>query len=92
VSGGRLWEKGLRNGGTKALVDLFRSEDGEAFDREFPPWAQAVMLRADPEALLAAHAPELWAEGVPYKDPGSCAASELAIPTARAFLDRWFPW
>jgi hypothetical protein len=23
---------------------------------------------------------------------GSCAASELAIPTARAFLGRWFPW
>jgi len=22
---------------------------------------------------------------------GACAASELTIPTARAFLDRWFP-
>ncbi|MGH2539727.1 MAG: hypothetical protein ACRDGK_04335, partial [Actinomycetota bacterium] len=22
---------------------------------------------------------------------GSCAASELTVPTARAFLERWFP-
>jgi pimeloyl-ACP methyl ester carboxylesterase len=128
------WDKALRDGGTRALVDLFRSEDGEAFDREFPPWARAVTLRADPAALLAAHAPELWTEGIPdtdlrsfpapalliageHDDPdddaanvaamipngqrlrlpglghgGSCAASALVIPTARAFLDRWFAW
>ena len=23
---------------------------------------------------------------------GACAASALTVPTARAFLDRWFPW
>ena len=109
-----------------------RSSDGETFDREFPPWAQAVTLRADPEALLAAHAPELWTDGIPDEDlrsfpvpalliagelededddaakvaamipngqslrlpglghGGACAASALTVPTARAFLDRWF--
>jgi pimeloyl-ACP methyl ester carboxylesterase len=126
------WDQALRDGGTRALVDCFKREDGEAFDREFPPWARAVTLRADPAALLAAHAPELWAEGIADKDlrsfpvpalliagehddpdddaanvaelipngqrlrlpglghGGSCAASALVIPTARAFLDRWF--
>jgi hypothetical protein len=59
------WDEALRQGGTRALVDRFKLDDGEAFDREFPPWAQAVTLRADPAALLAAHAPELWTEGIP---------------------------
>ena len=58
------WDEALRDGGTRALVDLFRIEDGDAFDREFPPWARAGTRRADPNALLAAHAPELWAEGI----------------------------
>ena len=126
------WDEALRRGGTSALVDLFKIEDGDAFDREFPPWARAVTLRADPEALLAAHAPELWTEGIPDEDlrsfpvpalliagelededddaakvaamipngqslrlpglghGGACAASALTVPTARAFLDRWF--
>jgi pimeloyl-ACP methyl ester carboxylesterase len=128
------WDEALRQGGTRALVDRFKFEEGEAFEREFPPWAQAVTLRADPEALLAANAPELRAEGIPDEDlrsfpvpalliagelddqdddaakmaalipngqrlrlpglghGGSCAASALTIPTARAFLDRWFAW
>jgi pimeloyl-ACP methyl ester carboxylesterase len=127
------WLEVLRRGGTEALVELFKVEDGDAFDGEFPPWARAVTLRADPEALLAALAPELWAEGIPDEDlrsfpvpalliagelededddaakvaamipngqslrlpglghGGGCAASALTVPTARAFLDRWFP-
>jgi pimeloyl-ACP methyl ester carboxylesterase len=126
------WAEALRRGGTNALVDRFMIEDGEAFDREFPSWARAVTLRADPEALLAARAPELWTDGVSNEDlmsfpvpalliagelededddaarmaamipngqslrlPGlghgaACAASALTVPTARAFLDRWF--
>jgi pimeloyl-ACP methyl ester carboxylesterase len=126
------WGPALRRGGTKALVDLFEQEDGEAFESEFPAWAQAVTLRADPEALLAAFAPELRTEGLSdlgrFPVPalliagerededdeaakvagmipngqslrlpglghaGACAASELTIPTARVFLDRWFAW
>ena len=70
---------GLRDGGTRALVDCFKREDGEAFDREFPPWARAVTLRADPEALLAAHAPELWTEGIPDKDLRSFPLPALLI-------------
>ena len=126
------WDEALRHGGTSALVDLFKIEMGETFDREFPPWAQAVTLRADPEALLAARAPEIWTDGIPDEDlrsfpvpalliagelededddaakvaamipngqslrlpglghAGACAASALTVPTARAFLDRWF--
>lgn len=126
------WDEALRQGGTTALVDRFKIEDGDAIDREFPLWARAVTLRADPEALLAAHAPELWNEGLPDEDlrsfpvpvlliageledenddavnvaamipngqslrlpglghGGACAASALTVPTARAFLERWF--
>ena len=61
-------EEALRRGGTRALVDLFEITDGDSFDREFPSWARAVTLRADPEALLAAQAPELWNEGIVDKD------------------------
>ena len=127
------WDEALRHGGTSALVDLFKERGWRAFDREFPPWARAVTLRADPEALLAAHAPELWdgrgsrtrtsgrspsrrssspgswrtrtttprrvaamiPNGQSLRLPGlghggACAASALTVPTARAFLDRWF--
>jgi pimeloyl-ACP methyl ester carboxylesterase len=122
----------LRRGGTRALLDLFEMDDGDTFDREFPFWARAVTLRADPEALLAALAPELWNEGIVDEDlrsfpvpalliagelededndaakvaamipngqslrlpglghGGALAACALTVPTARAFLDRWF--
>ena len=126
------WAEALRHGGTSALVDRFKTETGETFDREFPPWAQDVTLRADPEALIAARAPEIWTDGIPDEDlrsfpvpalliagelededddaakvaamipngqslrlpglghAGACAASALTVPTARAFLERWF--
>lgn len=73
------WLEALRHGGTSALVDLFKSEDGDRFDLEFPPWAQAVTLRADPEALLAAQAPELWAEGIADEDLRSFPVPVLLI-------------
>jgi pimeloyl-ACP methyl ester carboxylesterase len=127
------WIEALRHGGTSALIERFRVEWGDAFDDEFPPWAQAVTLRADPAALIASRAPELWTEGIPDEDlrafpvptlliagelededddaanvaalipngqslrlpglghAGTCGASALTVPTARAFLDRWFP-
>lgn len=73
------WDDALRRGGTSALIDRFKVEWGEAFAREFPPWAQAVTLRADPEALLAAHAPELWSEGIPDEDLTSFPVPTLLI-------------
>jgi pimeloyl-ACP methyl ester carboxylesterase len=122
----------LRNGGTAALIALYREDDGDAHDTEFPTWARAVTLRADPEALLAAQTRKLVKEGladlehfpvpalliagevededddaatiaamipngqrlrIPGRGHGgACQASELAVPVARAFLDRWFPW
>jgi pimeloyl-ACP methyl ester carboxylesterase len=126
------WYKALEQGGTSALLDEYRIEDGERFESEYPPWAQAVTLRADAQALLAANSPDLWAEGVPdgalrtfpapalliageLEDPnddaakvaamiphgqslrlsglghgGTAQASALTVPTARAFLERWF--
>jgi pimeloyl-ACP methyl ester carboxylesterase len=127
------YDDAIRRGGMRALVDLFRIEDGERYELEFPAWAEAVTLAADPDAMLAASAPELWAEGLPDEDlrsfpvpalliagelededdaaakvaaliprgerlrlpglghGGAAAASELTVPVARAFLDRWFP-
>jgi len=112
------------------LIEVFKEEDGEAFTREFPPWAQAVTLRADPQALLAIQSRENLDDGIPTLDGfpvpvlliagslededdeaatvaatvpngeslrlpglghgGACAASELALPVARAFLERWY--
>ncbi len=126
------WGTALRTGGTRALVDLFEQEWGEAFDREFPEWARAVTLSADPEAVLASQSRELRDEGltdihafpvpvlliagelededddaarfaglVPRGQSlrlpnlghgGACAASALTVPTARAFLQHWFPF
>ena len=74
-----VWDQAVRDGGTSALVDLFEVEDGDSFDREFPPWARPVTLRADPEALLAAHAPELWTEGIPDEDLRSFPVPALLI-------------
>jgi len=74
------WDQALRDGGTRALVDRFKIEDGEAFDREFPPWARAVTLRADPEALLAAHAPELWTEGSRTRTSGRSPSRRSSSP------------
>jgi len=120
----------LRRDGTRGLVDLFRQEEGEAYAREFPAWAEAATLRADPEALLAIQALELidggirTLEGFPVPvlliagelededdqaaavaralpngeslrlpglgHGGACSASGQVLPTARAFLERWF--
>lgn len=127
------WVEALRSGGSKALVDLYKVEYGERFDTEFPPWAQTVTHRSDPEALLAAYL-EMWVDGIADEEltsfpvpalliaggvedpedeaarfaaiipkgeslslpglghPGACAASGLSVPTAAAFLDRWYPW
>jgi pimeloyl-ACP methyl ester carboxylesterase len=126
------WAEAIRRGGMQGLLDRFRVEWGASFDREFPPWAQAVALRADPAAMLALRSPELWLDGISDEDlrsfpiptllfagelededdeaastaamipngervrlpglghAGACGASALTVPTARAFLDRWF--
>ena len=72
------WSEALRHGGTSALVDRFKIEMGETFERELPPWAQAVTLRADPEALLAARAVR-WSDGVPDEDLGAFPVPALLI-------------
>ena len=126
------WDEALRHGGTSALLDRFKIDMGETLDREFPPWAQAVTLRADPEALLASRRLRLTWNGIQDEElasfpvpalliagelededddaaevaamipngqsfrlpglghTGACAASALTVPTARAFLNRWF--
>jgi pimeloyl-ACP methyl ester carboxylesterase len=73
------WVEALRRGGTSALVDRFKIDMGETFDREFPPCARAVTLRADPEALIAARAPEIWTDGIPDGDLRSFPVPALLI-------------
>ena len=115
----------LKGEGMSALIE--RYED-DAF--RFPSAIRAVMLRADPEAMIACQSSELLPDGIrdlesfpvpalliagqredeeggasaiarmlPHGEsltlPGlghaaACAASSLTLPTARAFLDRWF--
>jgi hypothetical protein len=73
------YNEALRRGGTLALVERFQLEDGASFDREFPPWARAVTLRGDPEALLAAGALERWTDGIPDEELRSFPVSALLI-------------
>ena len=56
------WSEAVRRGGMRGLLDLIEEELGEHFSTEFPPWAQAVILRADPDAALASQNEELWEE------------------------------
>lgn len=74
------YNEALRRGGTRALVELFKLEDGDSFDREFPSWARAVTLRGDPEALLAAGALERWTDGIPDEDLRSFPARRSSSP------------
>jgi hypothetical protein len=78
----------LRRDGTRGLIEVFKEEDGETYEREFPPWAEEVTLRADPEALLAAQARELMTDGVPtlegFPVPVLLIAGELEDPTDKA--------
>ena len=123
------WGEAIRISGMQGLIDLFKESDGAAHDREFPPWARAVTIRAGPLAMLAINSRELYTDGIrdldrfatpalliagefededdnaseiaamlPHGESlrlpglghgGACAAS-AAIPTARAFLDRWY--
>lgn len=50
---GKVYVDTLRHSGTQGIIDLYRQEDAESYDREYPPWAEAVTLRADPLALSA---------------------------------------
>jgi pimeloyl-ACP methyl ester carboxylesterase len=124
------WLEAIRGGGMRGLLDLIEEDEGERFPSEYPPWAQAVVLRADPEAALASQSRGAWERGItdleafpvptlliagelederdeaavvagmlPNGDSlrlpglghaGAAIASELTLPTARAFLDRWF--
>jgi hypothetical protein len=73
------WDEALRRGGTSALVDRFKIDMGEAFDREFAPWAQAVILRADPEALLASRRVRGTWNGIPDEGLASFPVPALLI-------------
>jgi len=124
------WGAAIRRDGMRGLIDVFKEEDGARYPLEFPAWAEATTLEADPEALLAIQSRELLADGVPTLDDfpvpvlliageledetddaaaiarivprgeslrlpglghgGACAASSLAVPAARAFLEHWF--
>jgi pimeloyl-ACP methyl ester carboxylesterase len=73
------YNEAIRRGGMEALVELFKVEDGDRYDREFPPWAEAVTLRADPSAVIAANDPQLWWDGIPDEDLRSFPVPVLLI-------------
>jgi pimeloyl-ACP methyl ester carboxylesterase len=54
----------LRRRGTAGLIEIYREEDGEDYDREYPLWAEAATLRADPEALVACQDRTLIGQGI----------------------------
>ena len=63
--------------------------------RSFPVPVLLITGEHDDTGDDAANVAELIPNGQRLRLPGlghggSCAASALAIPTARAFLDRWF--
>ena len=73
----------LRRGGLAAVVDLYEDETFR-----FPPAVRAVMLGADPEAMIASQAAELASEGVRDIDsfavPALLIAGELEDPGGEA--------
>ena len=127
------YAEALRHGGTSELVDRFKIDMGETFDREDPtlgagrrspsrsrgaarrPYAASYVERDPAEDLGSFPVPALLIAGelededddaakvaamIPNGQSlrlpglghvGACAASALTVPTARAFLDRWFP-
>jgi hypothetical protein len=74
-----VYAEALRHGGTSALVDRVRIDTSETLDREFPSWAQAVTLRADPAALLAARSVLGTWSGIPDEDLTSFPVPALLI-------------
>jgi pimeloyl-ACP methyl ester carboxylesterase len=122
----------MRRDGTSGLIALYKEWDGDGYHREYPPWAEAITLDADPLALLAIQSRELFELGTgvaslesypapvlliagELEDPedkaaanaarlprgeslrvpglghgGACAAGSFVLPTACAFLDRWY--
>jgi pimeloyl-ACP methyl ester carboxylesterase len=58
------WGAIIRRSGMRGLIEQWRQDDGDSHDREFPAWAEAATLRADPDAMLAVQAHELITEGV----------------------------
>lgn len=88
------WDDAIRAGGMPALVASFQLELGASYATEFPPWAEATTLRADPAALLAIDNPGLVEEGLAavetFATPTLLIAGELDDPDddASAFAAR----
>ena len=59
------WLDALRRDGMQGLVDMFALEEPDTFLQSPPPWALAMFLRGDPQALLAIQSRELIGEGIP---------------------------
>jgi len=53
----------VRQGGMRALIDQMRLADGDRFDSEVPRWLVASVLRADPDAFVAACS-TMWVDGI----------------------------
>ena len=70
----------LRRDGTVGLINLYRLVDGDDYGREYPPWAEEVTLRADPQALLAIESRELHALGTGFFGSGISSFEDYPVP------------
>lgn len=120
------WLEGLQRDGMSFFAEELEKEQ----PGQVPAWTTAMVLRADPLAMIASMSRDLIQEGVPTLDGfpvpalliageledqegaaaviagmlpngeslvlpglghvGACARSDLAIPPASAFLQRWY--
>jgi pimeloyl-ACP methyl ester carboxylesterase len=82
------WGDAVRDGGMPALIAVFKEGMGDSYSAEFPPWAEATTLAADPDALVAIHDRSLAGEGVTTYDtmstPTLLIAGELDDPDDEA--------
>jgi pimeloyl-ACP methyl ester carboxylesterase len=72
------WLEAARRGGMRGLLDLIEEEEGERFSSEYPQFAQAVVLRADPAAALASQA-AAWEQQAGITDLGAFPVPTLLI-------------
>jgi pimeloyl-ACP methyl ester carboxylesterase len=74
----------LRRAGTAGLVEFYLDGVADRADIEYPVWAQQATLAADPEALVAMEAPELYAYGLTdleaFPVPALLISGELEDP------------
>ena len=76
----------LFRGGLAGFIEELKKEEGENYEREFPPWAEEATLRGDAQALVAVDTRERKPLREPYglPVPALLIAGELEDPDDEA--------